>query len=564
MADPSVAAHSTVHPNNGASGGALRGGIPLRRADNNERFVAFAFAAADLVVEIDPDGHITYAAGAFRARLGQAPEALIGHPVQSLVDPADHEPLDASLLLLSEKGRLAPFLVRLANRERTRLALAGLVLAPAGAAIRLCLTFSAPPTALPTPQFTSPETLARAGRSRLRAHASHGLGLIEVTADLAGAALHEAVGFALQAVAPDALASEITPGRFGLLDAAESTAGLAAIAAALEEALRAHGPGIRVASQHLPLAAEGLTAPQAARALRQALNTFARGGSAGLDQAGFTGGLAGYVDRAAAHAGVLRRAIKELRFELVFQPIVSLADRKLHHYEALLRPKPIHGCPFDSPQEFVTLVEALGLADELDLAVAGLASAAAASAAVTVAFNISGQSMQSAGFRNRLLALLSASPACRAKHLAVEMTETAEVEDLAEAAQTAAALRGIGIPFYLDDFGAGTADVRVLRAIPADVVKLDGSYVPGVARGGRERAFVAGMVDVARAAGAEVVAERVETEAEAHALGEVGVTYGQGWLFGRPAALPGAGTNGAPAARLPHVRRRGEAKESWG
>ena len=102
---------------------------------------------------------------------------------------------------------------------------------------------------------------------------------------------------------------------------------------------------------------------------------------------------------------MLRRAIKSRRFNLLFQPIVSLADRRLHHYEALLRPKPLPGCPFDTPQEFVTLVEALGLAAELDLAVAALASDAAAFSTVPIAFNVSGQSLQSAAFLDRLLAL---------------------------------------------------------------------------------------------------------------------------------------------------------------
>ena len=65
-------------------------------------------------------------------------------------------------------------------------------------------------------------------------------------------------------------------------------------------------------------------------------------------------------------------------FNLLFQPIVSLADRSLHHYEALLRPRPVPGCAFATPQDFVMLVEALGLASELDLTVANLVSDAAA------------------------------------------------------------------------------------------------------------------------------------------------------------------------------------------
>jgi EAL domain-containing protein (putative c-di-GMP-specific phosphodiesterase class I) len=157
---------------------------------------------------------------------------------------------------------------------------------------------------------------------------------------------------------------------------------------------------------------------------------------------------------------------------------------------------------------------------------------------VPIAFNVSGQSLQSTGFLDRLLALLSATSALRAGRMIVEMTETAEVENIAEVGRAAEALRAIGVPFCLDDFGAGAADMRLLRALPADMVKLDGSYVPGIVHNGRDRSFVAGMVDIARAVGAAVVAERIETEAEAEALLAVGVTYAQGWLFGRPTPLP--------------------------
>src|SRR3954452_13386421 len=110
--------------------------VQARRTDNTERFVAFAFAAADLVVEIDQGGQITYAAGAFRARLGQQPEAFVNRRVHTLLSPMDHPALEASLLLLREKGRLAPLTVRLAAPGAPRFALAGLALASVGAPSR--------------------------------------------------------------------------------------------------------------------------------------------------------------------------------------------------------------------------------------------------------------------------------------------------------------------------------------------------------------------------------------------------------------------------------------------
>jgi len=204
----------------------------------------------------------------------------------------------------------------------------------------------------------------------------------------------------------------------------------------------------------------------------------------------------------------------------------------------LIRPQPIAGCAFSGAQEFVMLVEALGLADELDLAVARLACQAAGKAATPVAFNLSGQSVQNAGFRDRLIKLLAASPARQADLVIVEMTETTEIKVLEEADLTATALRSLGIAFCLDDFGAGAADIRLLRALNPDIVKLDGSNIPGIAEDGRERAFVAGIVEIVRAAGAEIVAERVEIEAEAEVLRQLGVQYGQGWLFGYPGPLP--------------------------
>ena len=71
----------------------IKDGVHLRRADASERFVAFAFAAADMVTEVDPDGTITFAAGAFRSKLGRSPDDWVGGPLTDLVTPADRDAL---------------------------------------------------------------------------------------------------------------------------------------------------------------------------------------------------------------------------------------------------------------------------------------------------------------------------------------------------------------------------------------------------------------------------------------------------------------------------------------
>ena len=107
----------------------------------------------------------------------------------------------------------------------------------------------------------------------------------------------------------------------------------------------------------------------------------------------------------------------------------------------------------------------------------------------------------------------------------------------------------------IDDFGCGAAAFRYLRRFRVDHVKIDGSYVRNAAEDERDRSFVAAMVDLSRSVGADAIAEQIETEAVAEVMLEIGVRYGQGWLFGQACDLP----TGPPVAR----RRSGAAKEQW-
>ena len=522
----------------------------LWRPDTNNRFVAFAFAASEMMLEADRSGAITYAAGAFRTRLGKDPESFLGRNVSDLIAPSDQDVLRTALSALEARGRLLPCLVRLANHARSPVVLAGLRLGPDRPDSPLCLTIGLPPNeAEPPSQATAAFRLIQAAEARLDMAVPGRLALVEMTGDHRGEGV---LATALEKLVPQALASAVAPGRYGLLDPTGTRLG--DVLPMLETLLQRQGNQVTISTTQVPLDAEGLTRVQATRTLGQALAVFARDGVAGVDGAGFAGGLAAFVQGAMSQASTLRRAISQRDFRMLYQPIVTMTNRVPHHFEALLRPA--HSMAGRSPQEFVTLLETVGLADELDIAVAEMVLESAEPSSLSVAFNVSGYSMQRPAFRERLLALLRGSRTVRDGRLLIEMTETAQVDDLAEAAETARCLRAIGIRFCIDDFGAGAADIRLLRAIPADIVKLDGSFVPGLLHGERERAFVSGMVEIARAAGSTVVAERVETEAEAEALAAIGVTFGQGWLFGRPGPLP-----------LPKpvrgAKRRVELDEEW-
>ena len=524
----------------------------LRRALlDRERFLVFALTAAELLVEITPKGRITFAAGAFERRLGEPPGEWTGRPVTELIAPSSRPAFARALDLLAVRDRLPPTSFPLRNPAGTTMGVAGLRLpGPPEGGERLYLTFSALPAA--AAHGAAPGGLPVAGgfaqalESELREGDERpgSLGFFELAGpdgplaprpELAGRIAATLSG----SVQGGGIASEITAGRYGVLS--RTADGFTRIAAAIEAVAREAGLDATVATTALPLDAQGLSPMQATRALRYALDAFARGGGRALRDAGFPGGLAGFVAHACERAEALRQVIAERRFRLAFQPIVALDDRSVHHFEALLRPIPTpDGVSPSGPQEFVTFAEAVGLSEDLDWAVVETCAEAARKAdGARIACNLSGLSLQSPAFRDRLLGLLRAEPAL-VPRLLIEITETAEIEDEAEAVATVEALRGLGLPLCIDDFGAGAAAFRYLRAFRVDYVKIDGQYVQAALTSEQDRGFVAAMVDLARTVGAKVVAERIETEAEAEAMLALGIGYGQGWLFGRPGRLPGS------------------------
>lgn len=524
------------------------GAAPLQRAlQDRERFLVFALTAADLLVEITARGRISFAAGAFERRLGTAPADWVGRPAADLVAPAGRPSLARAIDLLQIRDRLPPVSLPLSNPAATPMGMAGLRLSGLPGGDRLCLTFSAlPQEAAAGAALPEPQGLRQALENALLGGAagSTSFGMFELAGpdgpltprpELAGRIAETLAG----AISGGGMAGELAAGRYGVMS--RTADDFTRIAAAIEAVARQGGLDAAVSATSLPLQAEGLSAMQATRALRYALGTFAKGGTAGLAQEGFSGGLASFVARACEKAEGLRRLIAERRFRLAFQPIVALADRRVHHFEALLRPNPGPGEAGPAgPGDFVIFAETVGLSEDLDWAVVETCAEAARRAdGAKIACNLSGLSLQSAGFRDRLIGLLRAEPDL-VPRLLIEITETAEIEDEAAAVETVDALRALGLPLCIDDFGAGAAAFRYLKAFRVDYVKIDGQYVEAALRSEQDRGFVAAMVDLARNVGAKVVAERIETEAECAAMQALGVGYGQGWLFGRPGRLPGS------------------------
>ena len=559
------------------------------QADRHERYVTFALAAAELLVEIRPDGTITYAAGSFEQRFGQPPDTFLGAPLRRLLAPEERERLEDALMLLGAQKRVPPMLFRLRTRDRRPMLLSGLPFAHRQG-LRFCLCLSAVPEGMPDLSGETelgPDALARAAEQRLReGEAASSMGFLEL--DENGSDILKQIREAMLAADDgDGVAGRLAPGRYGIVSGGgmpapareggperdetgrgragaagdEGLSGeqaefglkggmtdLARLAARVEAALARGGREARLRALDMPLTAPGLNAVQATRALRHALSAFAQEGQEGLSDWGFDQGLEGFLASATLRSEAMRRALAERRFHMAYQPIVGLQDGRVHHYEALLRPRPIQDLPLKGPQEFVTFAEAIGLAEELDWAVLhSVAQVAQRPAMPRIAVNLSGLSLQSPLFRRKMESLLDARPNL-AERLLVEITETAQIGDEDEAIRSVQFLRDRWVAVCLDDFGAGAAAFRYLRALQVDFVKLDGAYVQGALRSARDRSFVTAIVELSHSLGASVVAERIETEAEAGLMRELGVSFGQGFHFGRPGQLPSP-QGGEPGGR---------------
>ena len=220
----------------------------------------------------------------------------------------------------------------------------------------------------------------------------------------------------------------------------------------------------------------------------------------------------------------LERILEEAAFHPVYQPIVTLADRTVVGFEALTRFD--DGTPPD-----VRFGDALrnGLGVEFELAAieAALAGAVELSHGARLGLNVSPALMLDPTWLLDILASVD-------RPLTIELTEHAPVEDYPALKSALAALPG-DIHIAVDDAGAGFASLRHIFELNPDRVKLDISLVRGIHADPIRQGLLAGLVHFAQSAGSGLVAEGIEEEAEAKTLLDLGVTFGQGFLFGRPA-----------------------------
>jgi diguanylate cyclase (GGDEF)-like protein len=236
-------------------------------------------------------------------------------------------------------------------------------------------------------------------------------------------------------------------------------------------------------------------------------------------------------------AADLRRALDNDELEVYFQPKVTLSDRRLVGVECLARwEHPAHGAV--SPEDFVAVAEHTGQLGRLTEVVIkeGLRRSrdwADLENPLNVSVNLSARTLTDPHFPARVQELL-AEYAVPAERLTFEIKEAGVLDGTDRPMPTLRRLRDIGVRLSVDDFGTGYSSLSYLRRLPVHEVKVDQSFVQGMATDPVDLAIVNAVVTLSQQFGLTVVAEGVESELTLELLQDIGCEVGQGFLFSRP------------------------------
>jgi EAL domain-containing protein (putative c-di-GMP-specific phosphodiesterase class I) len=532
-----------------------------------DRFMAFSFASADLLIETDAEGRIGFVVGASSGLGVPSGQSLDGEAFDDLFREGDRGLIRNFIASVRPGRRFGPLHVSPKGRDRT-VTLYACSLPNLAGKRHIAVSYA--------------EAAARAV-SAMRAERDDATGLVakadfeEVAADTvkrlkeagrdvrltlmnleeqgefvkrlgneAGGQFLADIGAVLRSVSAGDAAAQVADGRYSIVHEAGVDGDI--IRRSIEEvALKAdpEGKGLKIAANTLQVDEE-MSSEDAARALVYTVSSFQDGANSGFNLETVGDALNAAMKDTSKRIVEFKKFIAEDRIKFVAQPIVHLSDRVISHYEMLVR--------FEdgkSPFEMVTFAEKTGIVEDLDFAAFKKAvlflERAAAPEFPGLSVNLSGRSLASQSFVTQLCQLLDRTEMDRPK-LSFEITESSAIMDFELADRAISAIRKHGHMVALDDFGAGAASFPYLRMLEVDAVKIDGAYVRDSLTNKRDAALLKAMIGLCRDLKVITIAEMVETEAHVRYLRQLHVDKGQGWLFGRPVPLKSLAAGRARAA----------------
>jgi PAS domain S-box-containing protein len=536
--------------------------IAPRNAFPSDHFAAFAFASADILIEVDEGGIIVFAEGAITGLLGCSSAYLTGQSFMDIVSPHHHKRVDNMFNSMKHLSRVDAVSLSLLNNlnESVPFKLSGIHIAHKGERFYLSLRLESEMQSLtdldlrdPASGMLEKDTFAIRAGENIKKAAERGEALEITVFDFPGLKdmldalssqqskqLMHAIGDYLKtkSVGGDTAGvidresySIITPAKIDKEAMMAEIKEIARKEVSADFNLNIRTVTIATESDEYPLSAQ-----DTANAVLYTMNQFAKQKGANFTIASLNDSYEEMLEETLSHISAFRRTLTGDEFTLAFQPIVNIRTGMVHHHECLVRLH--HSTTFSNPFEFITFGEQSGIINEFDLVIAEkvldiIRQEKKLARSVKLAINVSGKSLGSNLFVDTFLNLLRENKDIRSD-LIVEITESYKIENMQMADDFVQTLRREGSQVCLDDFGSGDSSFDYLRHLLVDFIKIDGSYVRDAMKTERGRTLLKAMANLCRNLDMQTIGEMVETEKEAEFLWECGVQYGQGYLFGKP------------------------------
>ena len=541
-----------------------------------DRYIAFSLAAADLLIEVDADFRIVKTIGATQALLSGLAQDVVARDVCEIFTVADRAFARRLLTKARSVGRIEPCSLSLTQDHGPALLvnLGACYLGSGDGNTFITLTVLSDGVMVNANDRSAVSGLLNLDGYMAFARKKIGikgetapreLKLVRVTglshamrqlpAEQADMLLGE-ISSVLRAQSMNgAAAAQLSDEAFSYMPSGKGEASTpealsreiqaAAVAAGLAE--NSLSPTV----MNLELSTGNLDQDSIAKALQYVLSDFCRPERSPISS--LAQGLKAAMAETVKHFDSIRNLIDSNTYTLFYQPVINLADRVTHHYEALLRFTDGRA-PFDT----IRLSEQLGLVQDFDLAVVRKAiDKLGERTDITIAVNLSGLSVQNEAFRENLRQLVAPHKDI-SRRLMFELTESNTIDDMEAAGTFLRWLRRGGFKVCLDDFGSGAATYSYLRNFDVDFVKIDGPFLKEARDNPRQRALIRSISHLCRELNSDVIAEMIEDEDMAKLCSEMGIGYGQGYHLGRPKAQIDA-----PREPVVAARRKGFT-ESWG
>jgi diguanylate cyclase (GGDEF)-like protein len=233
----------------------------------------------------------------------------------------------------------------------------------------------------------------------------------------------------------------------------------------------------------------------------------------------------------------LRQSVVTGDFSLVFQPIIRMSDHQPTSIETLVRWQDTQGRSI-SPSKFIPLAEKHGLILGIERwifrkAFAQLRHWLDEGMSLPISINLSGLGLTDANFIDEILQMAKDLQIPQSA-FRIEITETALIENHDAAMQHLERFRKDGVKILLDDFGSGYSSLTYLTQLPMDVIKIDAKFVRQLSESPKNQKILRAVVSLGHELECKIIAEGIETVDEAAMLFDIGIRYGQGYLYAHP------------------------------